>query len=118
MTIDIDRNGSELLVTLEGKLDVLNSEELDKKLRQELLTAQRLVVDLIGVRYGQHRTTRGLRLCTSSACIFSVIAHKFSLPGVSPPSSNLCTLTKNLTAHLTHRGCAVLPMFPAPACVC
>ena len=51
MTIDIDRNGSELLVTLEGKLDVLNSEELDKKLRQELLTAQRLVVDLIGVRY-------------------------------------------------------------------
>jgi hypothetical protein len=31
------------------------------------------------------------------------------LPGVSPPASNLCTLTKNLTAHLTHRGCAVLP---------
>ena len=47
----------------------------------------------------QHRATRGLRLCTSSACIFSVIAHKFSLPGVSPPASNLCTLTKTWRAQ-------------------
>jgi hypothetical protein len=31
------------------------------------------------------------------------------LPGASPPASKLCILTKNLTAHLTHNGRAVLP---------
>ncbi|MBR1383502.1 MAG: hypothetical protein IJ555_06800 [Ruminococcus sp.] len=57
----------------------------------------------------QHRTTTGLRLCTSSACIFSVIIHKVSLTCVSKPASTLCIPMKNLTAHLTHNGYAVLP---------
>ncbi|MBR6101509.1 MAG: hypothetical protein IKP95_03700, partial [Ruminococcus sp.] len=33
----------------------------------------------------------------------------FSLPGASPPASNLGNLTKTWTSHLTHRGRAVLP---------
>ena len=50
-----------------------------------------------------------LRLCTSSACIFSVILHRNSLTYVSMPASFLYNLTKNLTAHLTHNLRAVLP---------
>ena len=61
------------------------------------------------VNKGQYRTTNGLRLCMSSACIFSVISPKFSLPGGSPPVSNLGNLTKNMTAYLTHNGRVVLP---------
>ena len=61
-------------------------------------------------KLGQHRTTTGSRLCTSYACIFSVILPKFSLTCVSKPASNLDNLTKNLTTHLTHNGRAVLPL--------
>lgn len=32
------------------------------------------------------------------------------MKGVSLPASNLGNLTKNLTAHLAHNGCAVLPI--------
>ncbi len=48
-------------------------------------------------------------LCTHLACIFSVILHKFSLAGVSPPASSLYNLTKNLTAQSAHKLCTVLP---------
>ncbi|MCM1269289.1 MAG: hypothetical protein NC247_01500, partial [Ruminococcus flavefaciens] len=42
--------------------------------------------------------------------IFSVISHKNFLPYDSMPASFLCNLTKNLTAHLPHNLCAVLPI--------
>jgi hypothetical protein len=58
---------------------------------------------------GQHRTKTAWRLCTPSACIFSVISHKNPLTGDSLPARFLHNLTKNLTAHLTHNLCAVLP---------
>ncbi|MBR3629842.1 MAG: hypothetical protein IKN55_05130, partial [Oscillospiraceae bacterium] len=45
----------------------------------------------------------------TSACIFSVILHRNSLLGASPAASFLYNLTKNLTAHLHHQLCAVLP---------
>ena len=48
--------------------------------------------------------------CTQSACIFSAILHQFSLKGKSLPASNWHNLTKNLTAHLAHSLCVVLPM--------
>ena len=53
----------------------------------------------------QHRTKHAWRLCTKSACTFSVILPKNSLPSM-PASFNL---TENLTAHLSHKLCAVLP---------
>lgn len=55
----------------------------------------------LNINLRQHRTKPALRLCTSSACIFSVILHKNSLPYDSMPASFLCNLTKNLAAHLT-----------------
>ena len=42
--------------------------------------------------------------------IFSVISHKFSLQYDSIAALNLCNLPKNLTAHLPHNLCAVLPI--------
>ena len=57
----------------------------------------------------QHRTKTAWKLCTSSACRFSVILHKISLTYASMPASILYNLTKNLTSHLTHNLCAVLP---------
>lgn len=47
--------------------------------------------------------------CYASAWKISVISHKFSLQYVSIAASNLCNLTKNLTAYLPHNLCAVLP---------
>ena len=57
----------------------------------------------------QHRTKTAWKLCTSSACRFPVILHKISLTYASMPASILYNLTKNLTSHLTHNLCAVLP---------
>ena len=57
----------------------------------------------------QHRTKPAWRLCTQSACRFSVILPRNPLPYGSMPAEFLCNLPKNLTTHLTHKLCAVLP---------
>ena len=57
----------------------------------------------------QHLTKTALRLSATSACIFSVILHKNPSTYVSMPSEFLYNLTKNLTAHLRHYLCSVLP---------
>ena len=65
--------------------------------------------DLVLRDLGQHRTKTALRLSATSACIFSVILHRNPSTYVSMPSEFLYNLTKNLTAHLRHYLCAVLP---------
>ena len=62
----------------------------------------------------QHRTKTALRRSATSACIFSVILHKNPSTYVSMPSEFLYNLTKNLTAHLRHYLCAVLPKIKNP----
>ena len=54
-----------------------------------------------------HKARR--RLCTESADIFSIILHRNSLTYDSMPAEFLYNLTKNLSAHLQHKLCAVLP---------
>ena len=58
---------------------------------------------------GQYRTKSVWRLCTPSACKFSVILPRNPLPYGSMPAEFLGNLTKNLTTHLSHNLCAVLP---------
>lgn len=60
-----------------------------------------------GIR--QYRTKPACRLCTQSACRFFGISHKNPLTYDSMPAEFLCNLPKNLTTHLTHKLCAVLP---------
>ena len=63
------------------------------------------------IYFRQHRTKHAWRLCTKSAYIFSVISHRSSLKCDSIPALFLYNLMKNLNVHLSHKLCAVLPLF-------
>ena len=71
------------------------------------------------VRYcqGQYRTKSVWRICTPSACKFPVIFHKNAREYIKYSLRFLFHLTKNLTTHLSHNLCAVLPkkIFPQGA---
>ena len=58
---------------------------------------------------GQYRTKSVWRLCTPSACKFPVIFHKNAREYIKYSLRFLFHLTKNLTTHLSHNLCAVLP---------
>jgi len=57
----------------------------------------------------QYRTKSVWRLCTPSACKFLVIFHKDAREYIKYSLRFLFHLTKNLTTHLSHNLCAVLP---------
>ena len=57
----------------------------------------------------QYRTKSAWRLCTPSACKFPVIFHKNAREYIKYSLRFLFHLTKNLTTHLSHNLCAVLP---------
>ena len=57
----------------------------------------------------QHRTKSVWRLCTPSACKFPVIFHKNAREYIKYSLRFLFHLTENLTTHLSHNLCAVLP---------
>ena len=57
----------------------------------------------------QYRTKSAWRLCTPSACKFPVIFHKNAREYIKYSLRFLFHLTKNLTTHLSHNLCAILP---------
>jgi len=59
--------------------------------------------------FRQYRTKSVWRLCTPSACKFPVIFHKNAREYIQYSLRFLFHLTKNLTTHLSHNLCAVLP---------
>jgi len=61
------------------------------------------------VNQGRYRTKSVWRLCTPSACKFPVIFHKNAREYIQYSLRFLFHLTKNLTTHLSHNLCAVLP---------
>ena len=61
------------------------------------------------VNQGRYRTKSVWRLCTPSACKFPVIFHKNAREYIKYSLRFLFHLTKNLTTHLSHNLCAVLP---------
>ena len=63
----------------------------------------------------QYRTKSVWRLCTPSACKFPVIFHKNAREYIKYSLRFLFHLTKNLTTHLSHNLCAVLPEEKPPA---
>ena len=63
---------------------------------------------------GQYRTKSVWRLCTPSACKFPVIFHKNAREYIKYSLRFLFHLTKNLTTHLSHNLCAVLPLQTTP----
>ena len=63
----------------------------------------------MSVQQRQYRTKSVWRLCTPSACKFPVIFHKNAREYIKYSLRFLFHLTKNLTTHLSHNLCAVLP---------
>ena len=70
---------------------------------------------LCSVSFRQYRTKSVWRLCTPSACKFPVIFHKNAREYSKYSLRFLFHLTKNLTTHLSHNLCAVLPLLCDPA---
>ena len=58
---------------------------------------------------GKHCIKPAWRLCTQSACRFSVRLPRNPLPYGSMPAEFLGNLPKNLTTHLTHKLYSVFP---------
>ena len=65
---------------------------------------------------GQYRTKSVWRLCTPSACKFPVIFHKNAREYIKYSLRFLFHLTENLTTHLSHNLCAVLPYKKSRLC--
>ncbi len=64
MTVTLNRNGEELTVAIEGRLDTLTSPELEEKLEPELEETDKLVLDLSTLEY---ISSAGLRVLLSAA---------------------------------------------------
>ena len=64
----------------------------------------------VTLHFRQYRTKSVWRLCTPSACKFPVIFHKNAREYIKYSLRFLFHLTKNLTTHLSHNLCAVLPL--------
>ncbi len=51
MNITLNRNGAELTVAIEGRLDTLTAPDLEEQLEPELDDVQKLIFDLAGLEY-------------------------------------------------------------------
>ena len=51
MTITMNRNGNEMTVALDGRLDTLTSPDLEKQLEPEMTDLEKLVFDFEKLRY-------------------------------------------------------------------
>ena len=51
MTINKEKNGSELVLTLEGRLDTITAPMLEKELKQEIGGVILLIMNFAGVEY-------------------------------------------------------------------
>ena len=63
MNSTFNRNGNELTVALEGRLDTLTSPELEAQLKPELDNTQKLIFDLAELEY---ISSAGLRVLLAS----------------------------------------------------
>ena len=63
MTVNIIRNGTELTVAIEGRLDTLTAPEFEEKLEPELEDTEKLVLDLAELEY---ISSAGLRVLLSA----------------------------------------------------
>ncbi|MBR1383627.1 MAG: STAS domain-containing protein [Ruminococcus sp.] len=51
MNVTLNRNGAELTVAIEGRLDTLTSPELEEALEPELDDVEKLIFDFAGLEY-------------------------------------------------------------------
>jgi len=63
MNVDMKRNGTELTVAVEGRIDTLTAPELEEMLEPELEDVERLIFDFAELKY---ISSAGLRVLLSS----------------------------------------------------
>ncbi|MDY3655553.1 MAG: hypothetical protein SO054_05285, partial [Ruminococcus callidus] len=84
-----------------------NAIKIDNEGNDDLLDA---TIHFADGNQRQYRTKSVWRLCTPSACKFPVIFHKNAREYIQYSLRFLFHLTENLTTHLSHNLCAVLPI--------
>ena len=89
MTIQKTRNGSELILSLEGRLDTLTAPELEKELKDSLEGVKTLVFDLEKLEYV---SSAGLRVLLSAQKTMNREG-KMTLRHVSEPIRDIFEVT-------------------------
>jgi len=68
MTINETRNGDELIISLEGRLDTMTAPELEEELKKVLPETEQLTFDFEGLEY---ISSAGLRVLLSAQKVMS-----------------------------------------------
>ncbi len=68
MTINETKNGSELIISLEGRLDTMTAPELEEELKKVLPETEQLTFDFEGLEY---ISSAGLRVLLSAQKVMS-----------------------------------------------
>ena len=68
MTINETKNGSDLIISLEGRLDTMTAPELEEELKKVLPETEQLTFDFEGLEY---MSSAGLRVLLSAQKVMS-----------------------------------------------
>ncbi|MDD4291251.1 MAG: STAS domain-containing protein [Clostridia bacterium] len=68
MTINVEKNGSELTVAIQGRLDTMTAPQLDEQLKKSYEGATKLILDLKDLEY---ISSAGLRVLLSAHKVMS-----------------------------------------------
>lgn len=90
MKINITKNGNELTVALEGRLDTLTSPDLEEELEDKLDGIKRLVFDLGGLEY---ISSAGLRVLVGSAQVMDEQEGDMVICNLSVPVRDVFDIT-------------------------
>ncbi len=95
MSINITRNGNELTVALEDRLDTLTSADLEDELKNKLDGIEKLVFDLGGLEY---ISSAGLRVLVDSAQIIDEQGGNMVIRNLSVPVRDVFDVTDFIDA--------------------
>lgn len=95
MSINITRNGNELTVALEDRLDTLTSVDLEDELKNKLDGIEKLVFDLGGLEY---ISSAGLRVLVDSAQIIDEQGGNMVIRNLSVPVRDVFDVTDFIDA--------------------
>ncbi|MBO6149513.1 MAG: STAS domain-containing protein [Lachnospiraceae bacterium] len=90
MEINLERNGNELVVALDGRLDTLNAPKLEKELEPALDGVEKLIFDFEKVAY---ISSAGLRVLLGAMQVMEDQG-EMAIKNVSDPVMEIFTVTR------------------------
>ena len=90
MEINLERNGNELIVALDGRLDTLNAPKLEKELEPALDGVEKLIFDFEKVAY---ISSAGLRVLLGAMQVMEDQG-EMAIKNVSDPVMEIFTVTR------------------------